>query len=173
MKTALVLQEKAYHKYAWIVLFALGVLLVVNILVVAGVEDHVAEFAKDTGVAWDALTAAYPGVAAAYTLNQRLLYVGFASLVLFGLVITWFGFRPGHRWAWFAMWLLPITLASTALLMTQSRQPELPVLYGGFAIVAVIGLLLPIRKFFRKRSDVGSMDDDDVEDSRRGRGVIA
>lgn len=173
MKTALSLQEKAYQKYAWIVLFALGILLVVNIFVVAGVEDHVSEFGKDTGVAWDAFSAAYPSVAAAYTLNQRLLYVGFASLVLFGLVITWFGFRTGHRWAWFAMWLLPIALAATALLMTQARQRELPVLYGGFAIVAVIGLLLPVRKFFRKRSDVGSTDDHEAEDSRRGRGVIA
>ena len=50
------------------------------------------------------------------------------------------------------MWLLPITLALTALLMTQARQPELPVLYGGFALAAVIGLLLPVRKFFPGQS---------------------
>ncbi len=131
---------------------ALGILLVVNILIVAGVEDHALEFKKDTGVAWDEFTAAYPGVAASYIQEQRLLYMGFASLALFALVITYFGFRQGHRWAWFAMWLLPITLTLAALLLSQSRRPEIGAFYGGFTGVAVIGLLLPIRKFFPKQS---------------------
>ena len=152
MITARQSREKAYQNYGWIILFALGILLVLNILILVAFESGAVQFSEDTGAAWAEVTAAYPGVAAAYMLNQHLLFLGFVSLALFGLVITWFGLRQGQRWAWYALWLLPMTLTFTALLMTQARQPELPVLYGGFALAAVIGLLLPIRKFFPKQS---------------------
>ena len=145
-------QERAYQKYAWVILFALGVLLVVNIVIVAGVEDHASEFQKDTGVTWQEFTAAYPGVANAYVLNQQLLYVGFTSLALFALIIIYFGFRQGQRWAWYAMWLLPAMLTLPAMLLSQSRRPEIGAFYGVFTIAAVIGLLLPIRKFFPQQS---------------------
>lgn len=150
MITAQQSQEKAYQKYAWVILFVLSILMVLNILIVAGVEDYATQFRLDTGVEWDEFTAAYPGVAAAYVLIQRLLYVGFVSLALFALFIAFFGFRQGHRWAWYGMWLLPAALLLTAILLAPSRQPELGAFYGGFTAVAVIGLLLPIRKFFSK-----------------------
>ena len=145
-------QEKAYQKYAWLILVALSVLLVVNMVIVAGFEDHAAEFAKDTGTAWDTFATAYPGVAAAYTLNLRTLFVSFGSLGLFALVLSWFGLRQGQRWAWYGLWLLPITMALVTLLFAQSRRPELGAIYAGFAVLAAIGLLLPIRKFFPKAS---------------------
>ncbi|MBI1259502.1 MAG: hypothetical protein GC204_18700 [Chloroflexi bacterium] len=146
-------REKAYQRYAWVILFLLSALLVLDIVIVAGVEDHASEFQKDTGVTWQEFTTAYPGVADAYVLNQRLLYVGFTSLALFGLVVTWVGFRHGDRWAWFAMWLLVAALALTALLFAPSRRPEIGAVYGGFGLVALIALLLPIRKFFPSSPD--------------------
>lgn len=145
-------QEKAYQKYAWVILFGLGVLLVANILIVVAFASGTSDFEADTGVAWDEFKAAYPGVANAYILEQRLLYVGFAGIALFALVMTYFGLRPGHRWAWFALWVLPAALALTAILMIPGRRPEIGAFYGVFAIAAVIGLLLPIRKFFPKQS---------------------
>jgi hypothetical protein len=148
MTTAHHSSERAYQKYAWVILLALSILLLVLILIVAGIEDHALEFQKDTGVAWDELMAAYPGVAAAYTLNLRLLYVGYASLPLFSLVVTYFGLRPGHRWAWYALWVLPAALTLTAILLASGRQPGVGAIYGSFAVVAVVGLLLSYRKFF-------------------------
>ncbi|MCC7451763.1 MAG: hypothetical protein IT324_30420 [Anaerolineae bacterium] len=145
--------EKAYQRYAWVILFLLGILLVVNIVVVAGVEDHVHEFQEDTGTAWNEFAAAYPSVADAYVQNQRLLFLCFASVALFAVIITYFGFRNGNRWAWYAMWLLPATLTVTTIWMIPARQTELPILYGGFTLVAVIGLLLPIRKFFPREGE--------------------
>ena len=145
-------QEKAYQKYAWLILVVLGVLLLLIILISAGFEDHAAEFAKDTGTAWDTFSTAYPGIAAAYTLNLRTMYVGYAGLGLFVLVLSWFGLRQGQRWAWYGLWLLPITMALVTLLFAQSRRPEIGAIYAGFAVLAVIGLLLPYRKFFSKAS---------------------
>ncbi|MCC6192035.1 MAG: hypothetical protein IT318_23650 [Anaerolineales bacterium] len=155
MATARQSQVRAYQEYAWVILFLLSALLVVTTLIVAGVEDHAHEFQADTGATWVEFTAAYPGVADAYVLTQRLLYVGFISLALFALIITYFGVRQGHRWAWWAMWLLPAALVLTTLLFLQSRRPETGAVYGGFAAVAVIGLLLPIRKFVPGQSRPG------------------
>ena len=117
-------QERAYQKYAWVILFGLGVLLVANILIVVAFTSGTSDFEADTGVAWDEFTAAYPSVASAYILKQRLLYVGFASIGLFALVMTYFGLRPGHRWAWFALWVLPAALALTTILMILGRRPR-------------------------------------------------
>jgi hypothetical protein len=145
-------REKAYQRYAWVILFLVSALLVVNIVIVAGVENHAAEFQQDTGATWQELSAAYPGVADAYELSQRLLYVGFMSLALFTALVAYFGVCQGLRWAWYAAWLLPIMMVLTMLLFLQSRRPELGAIYEGFALVAVIGLLLPIRKFFPRQS---------------------
>src|SRR5215217_1258081 len=100
MITAQQSQEKVYQKYAWLILFVLGILLVLNMLIVAGVEADPGDFAANTGAAWDEVSTAYPGVASSYTLSQRLVYVSFASLASFALIITYFGCRQGYRWAW-------------------------------------------------------------------------
>jgi cytochrome bd-type quinol oxidase subunit 2 len=151
MKTTQALPEKAYEKYAWVILVLLSILLVVNIVIVAGVADHASEFQEDTGVTWQQFTAAYPGVANAYLLNQQLLYVGFIGLALFALIITYFGVRHGHRWAWFATWVFAAALALTAILFNPSKRPDPGVVYAAFAAVTVIGLLLPIREFFPRQ----------------------
>ena len=148
MKTERQSEGKVYHKYAWVILFGLSILLVVNILIVGVLTSDTSDFESNTGVAWDALSATYPSVASAYILEQRLVYVAFAGIGLFAMVIAYFGLRTGHRWAWFALWILPAVLALTAILMLSGRRPEIGVFYGGFTIAAMIGLLLPIRKLF-------------------------
>ncbi len=150
MTTASTTNEKAYQKHAWILLFGVGILLALNILALAAFVAGPEQFEVDTGVAWDEFSGAYPSVATAYKLEQRLAYMGFVSVALFALVITFVGFRQGHRWAWYAMWLLPATLALTAVLLALSDQPGIGAFYGVFVVVTVIGLLLPIRKFFPK-----------------------
>lgn len=150
MTTTKTTDEKVYQKYAWILLSLVGILLALNILAVAVFISGPDQFETDTGVAWSEFAAAYPSVATAYKLEQRLAYMGFVSLSLFALVITLVGFRQGHRWAWYAMWLLPATLALTAVLLALSDQPGIGAFYGIFVIVTIIGLLLPYRKFFPK-----------------------
>ena len=143
--------EKFYQKYAWIILFLLSALLVVNIVIVAGVVDRASEFQDDTGVTWQELSTAYPGVADAYVRNQQLLFLGFGNLGLIAMIVTYFSVRQRQRWAWFAMWLLATTLALTALLFGPFRRPDPGAFYAAFAAIMAIGLLLPIRKFFPGR----------------------
>lgn len=143
------LQKRSARVSGWVVLFALGLLMVVNIVVVL-LEGGASQFVLDTGVSWNEFAAAYPGIAATYTLSQRLMFLYFAALGLFTMVIAYFGLRSGRRWAWYILWLLPAILVLTALLTAQSRRPEIGVLYGGFALWAVIGLLLSGRGALRK-----------------------
>ncbi len=144
--------ERAYQKYAWIILFVLGILLVVNILVVAAFISGKDDFKVDTGASWDEFAAAYPGVASGFLVEQRLSYTGAAGLALFAVTVSFFGLRQRRRWAWFAMWLLPAALTVMALLLTLSSRPDVGAFYWGFTVTAVLGLLLPIRLFFPKQA---------------------
>ena len=146
-------QEKSYQKYAWVILFLLSILLAVNIVLVAFVEDHPSEFEKDTGATWNVFMSAYPGVADAYVFQQHLIYALFASLALFALFTSYFGLRKGDRWAWLSLWLLPVMLIPTSLLFfLQSRQPVIGFIYGFFALISIIALLLPGRKTLSRQS---------------------
>lgn len=151
-------QEKAYRKYAWIILFLLSALLVVNIVLVFGLVDFASEFQKETGVTWQEFSAAYPGVADTYMLSQRLLAVGFAGVGLLALFVTYFGVRRGQRWAWLAMWVFAGMLALAAILFSPSNRLDISGFYAVFSVVTVMALLLPIRKFFPVRAAKGRGD---------------
>ena len=142
--------ETILQRHGWIFLFVLEILLALNILLVIAIAEGPEDFEADTGVAWAEFSEAYPTVATAFKLEQRVAFTGYLGLTLFALGITFFAFRNGLRWAWYTMWILPGVLAVTAALFVPSDQPNLATYYGGFAGVAVIGLLLPIRKFFPK-----------------------
>ncbi len=142
--------ESTLQRRGWIFLFVLEILLALNILLVIAIYEGPDDFEAETGVAWAEFSEAYPTVATAYRLEQRVALASYLSLTLFALSITFFAFRKGRRWAWFTMWVLPGTLAVTAALFVPGGLPDLTTYYGGFAIVAIVGLLLPIRKFFSK-----------------------
>ncbi len=140
--------EKGFQRHAWWILFILEILLLLNILFVIAVYEGPDDFQADTGVAWAEFLQTYPSVALAFRLEQRVAFTGYVGLTLFALLVTFFAFREGHRWAWYAMWIFPAALALTAVLFALSEQPDLGAYYGIFAIVVVVGLLLPIRRFF-------------------------
>lgn len=141
------LADKIYQRYAWLILFVLCIFLILNMLFlfVAPVEEI---FEMDTGVAWSEFSTDYPDVASEYLLEQRLLYTAFLGIALFGLVIAFGGFRKGQRWAWYTMWVFPATLILTVIVLALHGQPEIGAFYVVFVVIALLGLLLPFRKFF-------------------------
>ena len=64
-----------------------------------------------------------------------------AAFAVLALAVTVTSYRKGERWAWWALWLVPI-----ALVAINPDSPRNLVV----AAVAVLGLLLPSRKFFRQ-----------------------
>ncbi len=127
--------ERAYEKYAWIILFVLGI-----INLPFGLSDI--------------FRPVNPTSTAEAVFGMRLEGVSFTGLNIFGLAIIFKSFRKGERWAWYGLWYYPILfLALSALLQTVYNPFGVVATYFGilFAIIYAITLLLPYRKFFPKK----------------------
>ncbi len=79
--------------------------------------------------------------------------------MVFGIlaaVIAWTSFRGGERWAWYALWTLPLLnvliflIQYTSLDLSTGVLPPPLLSAPVFLAIAVVGLLLPIRRFFPK-----------------------
>jgi len=73
------------------------------------------------------------------------------SWSFFVIAITITGFRKGEKWAWYILWLAPISLVSQGIFNSfffsniNEMLQWIPIL-----ILNLIGLFLPYRKFFPK-----------------------
>jgi hypothetical protein len=71
------------------------------------------------------------------------------SWSLFLLAITLIPFRRGEKWAWYTMWLAPAVLVGQGLWYSVFLGDFNEMLsYIPIMSVALVGLLLPYRKFF-------------------------
>ena len=80
-----------------------------------------------------------------FALNQPSLFIGWTAFNLYALLVLWFPFRQGERWAWGATWILVIALAS-AIFFDRQIGP----FYLGAAAIAAVGLLLTASAFFSR-----------------------
>ncbi len=110
--------EKVYEKYAWVILFLLGVSMLpgVYILLILGTDVVV-------GV-----------VGVAFVIPTTLIAVT--------------SYRKGRRWAWYAMWYVPVFVAASTY--SQAVSGMIPWEANFFIVIPLLGLLLPYRKFFPK-----------------------
>ncbi len=158
--------EKAYAKYAWILVFIPAFVLFVFPLASGWLstspEPDVIKGV--TGITLDQIGAQNPG-------TGRLileLYHEFALTILaFGAVtmaIAAFPFRKGHRFAWYASWLAPALWAgiTASLAILNAENPSAgsglgpaPV-FLSIVLIGVLGQLLPYRMFFPKRTMMGA-----------------
>jgi hypothetical protein len=148
------------ERHAW-----WGLLLIMLAFVSFGVTDLLVGPAADraiplalTGVPLDQLQAEG---GAGYRLFDFFTRANGASLVLVGLwgsAILLFGFRRNQRWAWWAMWLLPVWAVSAAGLyvvfgVDPTQPPPPPMISGPIVAViaaAILGVSSP--RFFRSES---------------------
>jgi hypothetical protein len=136
---------------AWLILFILCALLALSStgILVAGVDQN--EFQTSTGLEWSAFQAREPG-AAEYVLRLlRLLGTITFAFTLLGAVISFTAFRSGQRWAWYALWLIPLAFAACAAIFFTHDAPGLGIFYAIVTALALLGLVLPARRFFPKR----------------------
>src|SRR5437762_1193248 len=129
--------KKAYEKHAWIILFALGILyLLAACTHVAGLslEDLAQE-----------LHAASPAIASFVHFTDREAGIDLAGFAILVMIIAAGSYRKGERWAWYALWIVPIhmlALTANSLVAGQTFGVGLSV---PFVILASLGLLLPYR----------------------------
>ena len=118
--------EGVYERYGWVILSVSAIFSIVAAMVVTipsyyMLTDPLYENVYPTMIAWG------------------LTWVGFN---VFALLLILIPFRRGERWAWFALWMLPLSWLSLFAL-----APDLP-LYLLLAVVTAAGLVLPLRRFF-------------------------
>lgn len=118
--------ESAYERYGWMILTTSIVLSCISALVttlppISWFFDPIYESAYPIMGAWG------------------VTWMGFN---LYALLMTLIPFRRGERWAWYALWLLPLLLLSQFVL-----APDL-IFNALLAIIAAVGLVLPYRRFF-------------------------
>ena len=145
--------DKAYEKYAWILISAVGVLTLVSGASHAlGVNTDPATAERIVGIALSELKASNPRLFDLYDFYFRfggLSDMGFGFLVT---VISSTAYRRGERWAWYALWSVPVFFlgfAAISMSIGQSISGLLPYLTL-FVSLSLLGLLLPFRRFFPK-----------------------
>jgi len=147
--------EIFYEKFAWIIFFAIGALVLVGAIPHAlGLNTDPALVQTISGMTIDNLKVSNPTLFNLYNFYFRgggLSDLGFA---FFLIVISMTAYRLGQKWAWYAFWFVPayflcwIGLSST--LPPESSSSLAPPLMV-FIILSLVGLFLPFRKFFPRR----------------------
>lgn len=98
------------------------------------------------GRTWEQLALQDPEVAS--LISRQLNVLGFlgGGFGLLAALVSVIPFRRGERWAWYALWLFPITIGAVATRQLIDQYPP-GYYYAALTAVAVIGLLLPARRF--------------------------
>jgi len=153
--------EPFFERHAWKIL-----LVVILFIGYFGVSDMVGGAAdlqngetvlmhSITGVSWNELQAASPRVANLIDVKFRMDGAALTTIALLSLAVCLAGFRRGERWAWFALWAVPLWMMLSAFfLLTVDKLPgsgtPVPVISGSILSVIWISMLaLSYRKFFR------------------------
>jgi len=152
--------EKAYEKYAWILLVVVGAISLIGALIFliipgTGLSSTTGELDAVLGVKWSDLVVSDP--TAANLIGKVLVYLervlGAFLLSLSALIIavSLKSYRRGEKWAWYAFLVLPVSFGvREAADISLGFYSDLPA-WAPLAIVSLLGLLLLYRKFFPKK----------------------
>jgi hypothetical protein len=152
--------EPFYVRYAWILLLLVSILSLwigIGDFTRAGDADP-ALVESALGFTWGELQNTNLPVVNLINLLSRLvgsLWIGFSLLAI---IVSATGFRMGDRWAWYGLWTIPLVMslifATFFFSDLAEGSPNPPALYSapGLFAIAVIGLLLPIRRFFPSKN---------------------
>jgi hypothetical protein len=146
--------ERIYEKYGWLIFIALGLLWLVTGLSQVFNADVMIEMdvQRVTGMSLSELEALNPEsieLVRLYMGTMGNLKISWSFLLL---AITLTGYRKGEKWAWYALWLAPAILISQGIIDTiiladiNEMVKWIPI-----TSLSLLGLLIPIRKFFPKK----------------------
>ena len=123
--------EKAYEKYAWVLLLLTGIF----------------------GIPPTFFNLIAPSEA---TLETFLTGLGLLVYTVLTIGISATSYRKGKRWSWIALWYVPVLLGMAAYMQFAAGYTLQQ--NGGVFVVglSIAGLLLPYRKFFPKKDSVQS-----------------
>lgn len=137
------------QRHGWWALFAIAVITVASGLIdlVSGVTWQAPDLTGKT-IAQIAAESVDGSQLSDFSVRTAGLYL-IAFGVLLGAILL-FGFRQDRRWAWWAMWTLPVTIITASLVDLASGVVG-PAITGGFVgILAAAILLISAPRFFKQ-----------------------
>ncbi len=148
------MMERTYEKYGWLIYLALGL-----IWLVVGLNQL---FTPETLIDNDVQHIIGMSLSELEALNPvsgqmvRWLYGALGNLKiswsLLVLAITLKGYRRGEKWAWYTLWLAPAILVSQGIIDSIFLGDINEMLnWVPITSISLLGLLIPIRKFFPKK----------------------
>ncbi len=158
--------ERVYERYAWILLFAMGLLLMLAGL--SYIAIGFSETPDQQALLWEGRISTAPlleesppqlSVVFGQVLRSWGIYeLGFGVFVM---AVTLISFRKRERWSWFVLWLLPAALLTELLnvLWAGMNPGPIPI----FLVISILGLVLPFRRFFRAPPGTPSAGEVEVE----------
>ena len=144
MTSQIVVQENRVPRASWIILAIIAMLTILSGLWV-GLTPTGSQ-TELSGRTWEEFAAADPEVAGIYSMDLVLLGITLTAFAILGTIVTLIPYRRGERWAWFALWLIPLVHGGIALRML-SDQYEAAYVYLALFVISLIGILIPIRRF--------------------------
>jgi hypothetical protein len=153
--------EKVYEKYAWTLLFAIGLLVLVGgVPHSLGINTDPETVERIIGMTLNEFKVSSPGFFDLYTFYFRFGGLSDVGVAFFIMAISLTAYRKGEKFAWYAMWFIPaffigctaITMSTITTSVESSLSLLLPITM--FVILSLLGLLLPYRKFFPSKPNL-------------------
>jgi hypothetical protein len=138
------LQANRVPRVSWIILAVVAVLTILSGLYV-GLTPTGSQ-TELSGRTWEEFAVADPDVAKIYSMDLALLGMSLTAFAILAVIVTLIPYRHGERWAWFALWLIPLVHGGIALIMLQA-QYDASYVYLGLSVISLIGILIPVRRF--------------------------
>jgi hypothetical protein len=155
------MSQSFFERHAWILLLVVILLLSLNGLsdiTMGGSELQTGETVfmhSITGISWNELRLESPRVANLIDVLMRMAGAAEIMLALLSAAVCLIGFRRGERWAWFALWVIPLWFGVTDFfILTVEKLPgsgtAVPVIPAFIlGLICLVSLGLSYRKFFR------------------------
>ncbi len=137
---------RPHQKYAWVLLFVSSALFLLTSVFFIH-SFFVMPYVANTGDLSHVL-AGSPSIATWMRGIFRDTAIAQLGVGVFGMSIAAVSFRRGERWAWYALWYLPVVFL--AYIGSQAELGNSVVPPSVLFIASLLGLLLPFRRFWPK-----------------------
>lgn len=152
------MNKKFYEKFAWIIFLLIGIMILIGAIPhTLGINTDPALVKTISGQTINDLKLSNPmhfNLYKFYFSGGGLSDLGVAFFII---IISIFSYRTGQKWAWFSFWFIPLWFLFWILiswnLPAEPKSSLIPPLII-FIALSIVGLLLPVRIFFPKKTNL-------------------
>ena len=134
-------------KVSWILVLTVAVLSLLSGLYVG--LTPTADQTELQGRTWRQFAQQDPEIAALYSMDLALLGLSIGAFAILATVVAALPYRHGERWAWYALWIVPVLWGGVAVRMFVEGYAA-AIVYAVMAAVAAAALIIPLRRILRR-----------------------